>query len=221
MSVSHVYVNIYISILINDGSSGLPPPVENKSESKGDEKQVSLVDLDEMRAAVPLLHLWSDEDVSLLLEARTTRIEELLASSSERGAHGVLLAVLGCLATQGGPIWWASKHRAHHKFCDKPRDPHCPKLRGMIGAFAWFGKVRPPPQARAARPARAMLRPGAWPKHRLEHTLSIPWSLAWSTAHAPCDAPCRIARAWAATLILTLALTLTLTHTLTLTLTQP
>ena len=50
----------------------------------------------------------------------------------------VLLAVLGCLATQGGPIWWASKHRAHHKFCDKPRDPHCPKLRGMIGAFAWF-----------------------------------------------------------------------------------
>ena len=83
----------------------------------------------------------------------------------------MLLAVLGCLATQGGPIWWASKHRAHHKFCDKPRDPHCPKLRGMIGAFAWFGKVRPPPQARPARSARAMLRPGAWPKHRLEHTL--------------------------------------------------
>ena len=50
----------------------------------------------------------------------------------------MLLALLGCLATQGGPIWWASKHRAHHKFCDKPRDPHCPKLRGMIGAFAWF-----------------------------------------------------------------------------------
>ena len=49
-----------------------------------------------------------------------------------------LLCVLGCLANQGGPIWWASKHRAHHKFCDKPRDPHCPKLRGMIGAFAWF-----------------------------------------------------------------------------------
>ena len=54
----------------------------------------------------------------------------------------VLLALLGCLATQGGPVWWASKHRAHHKFCDKPRDPHSAKLRGLIGAFAWFGKAR-------------------------------------------------------------------------------
>ena len=52
----------------------------------------------------------------------------------------VSLALLGCLATQGGPVWWASKHRAHHKFCDKSRDPHSAKLRGLIGAFAWFGK---------------------------------------------------------------------------------
>lgn len=51
----------------------------------------------------------------------------------------VLLSLLGCLATQGGPVWWASKHRAHHKFCDKPRDPHSPKFRGLIGAFAWMG----------------------------------------------------------------------------------
>lgn len=25
------------------------------------------------------------------------------------------LCVVGCLANQGGPLWWASKHRCHHK----------------------------------------------------------------------------------------------------------
>jgi hypothetical protein len=34
------------------------------------------------------------------------------------------LGWLGCMANQGGPLWWASKHRAHHKFCDGPHDPH-------------------------------------------------------------------------------------------------
>mmetsp|Transcript_28277 Transcript_28277/g.42762 ORF Transcript_28277/g.42762 Transcript_28277/m.42762 type:complete len:363 (+) Transcript_28277:81-1169(+) len=51
----------------------------------------------------------------------------------------IVLAILGCLATQGGPVWWASKHRCHHKFCDEARDPHSPKYRGLVGAFAWFG----------------------------------------------------------------------------------
>uniref|UniRef100_A0A7S2CFG0 Fatty acid desaturase domain-containing protein n=1 Tax=Haptolina brevifila TaxID=156173 RepID=A0A7S2CFG0_9EUKA len=42
---------------------------------------------------------------------------------------------LGCLANQGGPIWWGSKHRCHHKFCDKERDPHSPLMSGAINAF--------------------------------------------------------------------------------------
>jgi hypothetical protein len=53
----------------------------------------------------------------------------------------VVLSLLGCLATQGGPVWWGSKHRVHHAHCDRPRDPHSPRLLGLIGAFAWFGKV--------------------------------------------------------------------------------
>jgi fatty-acid desaturase len=28
----------------------------------------------------------------------------------------------------------------HHAFCEKTRDPHCPRLRGLVGSFAWFGK---------------------------------------------------------------------------------
>ena len=68
-----------------------------------------------------------------------------------------MLALLGCLATQGGPVWWASKHRAHHKFCDKPRDPHSAKLRGLIGAFAWFGKARRRPTDPASLPMDSAL----------------------------------------------------------------
>ena len=45
------------------------------------------------------------------------------------------LSVLGCLANQGGPIWWGSKHRCHHSRCDKEHDPHSPLISGAIDAF--------------------------------------------------------------------------------------
>jgi stearoyl-CoA desaturase (delta-9 desaturase) len=35
-----------------------------------------------------------------------------------------VIATLGALALQGGPIAWVSMHRAHHRFSDTPRDPH-------------------------------------------------------------------------------------------------
>ncbi len=50
----------------------------------------------------------------------------------------LLLNVLGCAANQGGPIWWASQHRCHHKHCDAERDPHSPIVRGVERAFAFF-----------------------------------------------------------------------------------
>jgi Fatty-acid desaturase len=51
----------------------------------------------------------------------------------------LLLGVIGCLAFQGGPLWWASKHRAHHRFCDADkRDPHSPLLMGPTNAFIFF-----------------------------------------------------------------------------------
>jgi hypothetical protein len=45
---------------------------------------------------------------------------------------------LGCLANQGGPIWWASQHRCHHKNCDVPKDPHSPIISGTEKAFGFF-----------------------------------------------------------------------------------
>ncbi len=50
----------------------------------------------------------------------------------------VALSLLGCLANQGGPIWWASQHRCHHKHCDVKRDPHSPILDGTELAFSFF-----------------------------------------------------------------------------------
>jgi fatty-acid desaturase len=50
----------------------------------------------------------------------------------------IVLCTLGCLANQGGPIWWASQHRCHHKYCDVDRDPHSPVLDGSELAFSFF-----------------------------------------------------------------------------------
>lgn len=49
-----------------------------------------------------------------------------------------LICTLGCLANQGGPIWWASNHRCHHRYCDQERDPHSAVLDGDTRAFAFF-----------------------------------------------------------------------------------
>ena len=40
--------------------------------------------------------------------------------------------VLGCAATQRGPLWWSSNHRRHHKFCETALDPHCTALQGFL-----------------------------------------------------------------------------------------
>jgi stearoyl-CoA desaturase (delta-9 desaturase) len=43
----------------------------------------------------------------------------------------LVLAILGAAAMQQGPLWWASWHRRHHRYADKPGDPHSPILDGF------------------------------------------------------------------------------------------
>jgi stearoyl-CoA desaturase (delta-9 desaturase) len=50
-----------------------------------------------------------------------------------------VLYLLGCLASQGPPLWWASKHRRHHKHCDTELDPHSPQAFSKL--YAWLGWV--------------------------------------------------------------------------------
>jgi stearoyl-CoA desaturase (delta-9 desaturase) len=50
-----------------------------------------------------------------------------------------LLAIFGCLAGEGPPLYWVANHRRHHNFSDEPGDPHSPywvgdqPARGVLG----------------------------------------------------------------------------------------
>lgn len=46
-----------------------------------------------------------------------------------------LLAIIGSLANQKGCLWWAAHHIKHHKYCDRPGDPHSQIQDGFWFAF--------------------------------------------------------------------------------------
>ncbi|GAA2404926.1 acyl-CoA desaturase [Actinomadura vinacea] len=64
----------------------------------------------------------------------------------------IALAVAGGLALQGPVSLWAAEHRRHHKYADRPGDPHSPwaygdsgraLLRGLLHAhMVWFYTAR-------------------------------------------------------------------------------
>jgi stearoyl-CoA desaturase (delta-9 desaturase) len=47
-----------------------------------------------------------------------------------------VLALLGTLAVQKGPLWWAAHHRRHHKYSDQEGDVHSPVQEGF-----WWSHV--------------------------------------------------------------------------------
>lgn len=50
-----------------------------------------------------------------------------------------VFALMGCLAIQRGPLWWAAHHRHHHSVTDEPTDPHSPKQHGFWRSHVgWF-----------------------------------------------------------------------------------
>jgi stearoyl-CoA desaturase (delta-9 desaturase) len=46
-------------------------------------------------------------------------------------AFQFVLACLGCMALQKGPLWWAAQHRHHHRHSDTDRDVHSPVRGGL------------------------------------------------------------------------------------------
>jgi stearoyl-CoA desaturase (delta-9 desaturase) len=52
----------------------------------------------------------------------------------------IVLAVVGSMAFEGGPIGWVNGHRRHHAFSDTARDPHSP-LRFGTGARTKLGAM--------------------------------------------------------------------------------
>ncbi len=45
-----------------------------------------------------------------------------------------LLALVAATSAQKGAIWWAAKHREHHKYSDTPDDVHSPGQSGFVAA---------------------------------------------------------------------------------------
>ena len=54
------------------------------------------------------------------------------AFSTSRAAR-FALAAAASVGAQRGPLWWASNHRRHHRFCETEDDPHCPR-HGVLWA---------------------------------------------------------------------------------------
>jgi stearoyl-CoA desaturase (delta-9 desaturase) len=46
----------------------------------------------------------------------------------------------GYLAFEGSPIWWATIHRAHHRYDDTPLDPHSPRFGLFNAHVGWLTK---------------------------------------------------------------------------------
>ena len=60
------------------------------------------------------------------------------AFRTSRAAQFVF-ALLGTLAAQRGPLWWASHHRHHHAHADQPEDAHSARRHGFAWSHAgWF-----------------------------------------------------------------------------------
>lgn len=49
-------------------------------------------------------------------------------------AFQFVMAFLGATAFQKGPLWWAAKHREHHRDSDMPADSHSPRQYGVFDA---------------------------------------------------------------------------------------
>ena len=49
-----------------------------------------------------------------------------------------LLAVLGALTLEGGPISWVATHRVHHQKSDQDGDPHSPRDGGWWAHVGWI-----------------------------------------------------------------------------------
>ena len=73
-------------------------------------------------------------------------------------AFQLVLAVLGSMSMQNGPIWWASVHRRHHKHSDQAGDPHSPVRHGFWYAHVGWVFDRTVPLARDESTVQDLLR---------------------------------------------------------------
>jgi|GEM_PF-750760 len=53
-----------------------------------------------------------------------------------------IILAMGCMALQGEPVRWASDHTDHHRYADKPGDPHSPEEGFWHAHWGWLVDIR-------------------------------------------------------------------------------
>ena len=74
----------------------------------------------------------------------TVGYHRLLAHRSFRTSRAFqfILATLGVLAGQNGPLWWVGHHRRHHRHPDREGDPHSPRAGFFWSHMGWLFSPR-------------------------------------------------------------------------------
>ncbi len=52
-------------------------------------------------------------------------------------------ATLGTMALEGGPIWWSSIHRIHHRYSETEQDPHDTRKGFWFSHILWLAHLDP------------------------------------------------------------------------------
>ena len=107
---------------------------------------LGVVHLGALCAFIPGTFSWSGVVVMLVLYyitgawGITLGFHRTLTHRSLRVRRGLepVLAILGTLALQGGPIEWVSTHRAHHAHTDREGDPHDIHRGAWWSHMAWL-----------------------------------------------------------------------------------
>jgi stearoyl-CoA desaturase (delta-9 desaturase) len=81
----------------------------------------------------PSLILWAVVSYALRTWAITAGYHRYFAHRTYKTSRAFqfVLGLLGTLAVQKGPLWWAALHRAHHQHSDQEEDVHSPLQHGM------------------------------------------------------------------------------------------
>lgn len=89
-----------------------------------------------------------------------------------------LFAVLGNMAVQRGPLWWAAHHRHHHRHSDTEKDVHSPHTHGALWShMGWFTSRKA-----FATNAKAVPDLAVFPELRFldRFDILVPFLLAWA-----------------------------------------
>jgi fatty-acid desaturase len=82
-----------------------------------------------------------------------------------------ILIIIGSLANVGSPLTWVAIHRAHHLYCDTPKDPHSPHHHPawFVLFTSMFAKV-------SLRTVKDLLRdPFVLSLHKYYFLIQLPW----------------------------------------------